>query len=173
MRVIFTLLVSLLLVACSNSTGGSARTYQGGFDNARRVSVDPHGLQCGMSMVCGGLGAQWTSADPENVIVLVNIFNDYRAITGAALDIDGEKVALGDNQALTTFRAPTPGSAMRESRKAFNVPLTIVRRIPSANRVWVRIYTTDGYIDGAVIDGDRDSKAFHALKRFIASVDSI
>jgi len=46
-----------------------------------------------------------------------------------------------------------------------------VRRITMAHRVWVRVGTTSGTVDGAVIDDSRDSKAYNALKRFIAQVD--
>lgn len=60
---------------------------------------------------------------------------------------------------------------LRESTQTFPVSLDVVRRITMAHRVWVRVGTTSGTVDGAIIDGSRDSNAYNALKRFIAQVD--
>lgn len=64
------------------------------------------------------------------------------------------------------------GAATKESRKGFIVPLDLVRKITMSQRTWLRVQTTGGYAEDAVIDGQTlDSKAYHALKRFLTAVD--
>lgn len=63
------------------------------------------------------------------------------------------------------------GAATKESRKGFIVPLDLVRKITTSQRTWLRVQTTGGYAEDAVIDGQTDSKAYHALKRFLTAVD--
>lgn len=46
-----------------------------------------------------------------------------------------------------------------------------IRKIVDSKRTWLRVHTTGDYIDDAVIDGSTDSKPYHALKRFLTSVD--
>ena len=50
--------------------------------------------------------------------------------------------------------------------------MTDLRAIADARRVWVRVSSTRGWSEQAIVDGDTDSKALHALRRFLAQVDS-
>lgn len=88
---------------------------------------------------------------------------------GAKLNIDGQTHDLSIMQPLTNFNEF--GAATKESRKGFLVPLDFVRKITASQRTWLRVQTTNGYVEDAVIDGQTDSKAYHALKRFISAVD--
>lgn len=58
------------------------------------------------------------------------------------------------------------------STHTFVVPMTDLRAIADARRVWVRVSSTRGWSEQAIVDGDTDSKALHALRRFLAQVDS-
>jgi len=100
---------------------------------------------------------------------VVSIFNSINAITGAKLNIDGEIYDLKIMETFTNFNEL--GAATKESRKGFLVPTTLVRKITTSQRTWLRVSTTSGYVEDAVIDGQKDSKAFHALKRFLAEVE--
>jgi len=120
-------------------------------------------------MICTGLGAQWSSKHPVDAVLVVSLFNEVRAIVGAQLNIDGKVYDLSNAQPFTNFS--DFGAATKESRKGFIVPIDLIRKIASSQRTWLRVTTTAGNFEDAVIDGQTDSKAFHALRRFLATVD--
>lgn len=160
---------TVLMAGCATTSGSAPTESRSGFDGARVVNIAGHGAACRQAL-CPGLGAQWNSRAPDTAILTVYLFNEFRGITGAELSIDGQQVELHPTQALTNFSRP--GDAVRESRLDFAVPMTVVRSITSAQKAWLRVRTTDGYVEDAIIDGPTDSKAFHALKRFLAAVDA-
>ena len=47
----------------------------------------------------------------------------------------------------------------------------VLRSIAGAQRAWLRVHTTDGYVEDAIVDGSTDSKALHAMRRFLSEVD--
>lgn len=158
----------IALSGCSNTSGLSANVGYSGFDNAKTVQIQPHGNDCS-SMVCTGIGAQWNQSHPNSVILIINVFNDVTGITGAQLNIDGEIVTLNRTSGVTDFQID---NYVKNSTKGFVTDLSVVHRILNSKRTWLRVSTPTGYIEDRVIDGEQDSKAFHALKRFISSVDS-
>lgn len=166
-RIMFVVVLALVISACATTSGTDPVVGYSGFDDAKTVSIRPHGNACS-AMVCTGLGAQWNSAEPDSAVLIVHVFNEYAAISGAELNIDGAKVDLSVAQMVTDFSSP--GSGMRESSKGFVVPLSVVDRVLAAKRVWLRVHTPTGYIEDAVIDGPKDSKAYHALSRFMRAV---
>lgn len=162
------LLVLGALAGCATTSGSDARVSRSGFDGARIVTVNPHGNAC-RSMSCTGLGAQWSSKTPTQSVLVVSLFNEIKAIVGAQLNIDGQVYDLSTMQPFTNFS--DFGAATKESRKGFIVPTAMLRKITTSQRTWLRVTTTAGNYEDAVIDGQADSKAYHALKRFLASVD--
>jgi hypothetical protein len=162
-----TLLAALLLAGCGTTTGLAPTSSVSGFDGARVVNITPHGVACS-SMVCAALGVQWNSKRPDSAILTVSVFNQIVGITGAAINVDGNIIDLGRSQALTNFSRP--GEMLRESSNDFVVPMSLVRSITTAKRAWLRVHTPQGSIEDAIIDGATDSKAYHALKRFLAEV---
>ena len=159
---------ALFVAACSTTSGTGPDVSRSGFDNATVVRINPHGNACS-GMVCTGLGAHWSGKRPNETILVVTIFNSINAITGAKLNIDGEIHDLKVMETFTNFNEL--GAATKESRKGFLVPTNLVRKITTSQRTWLRVSTTSGYVEDAVIDGQKDSKAFHALKRFLAEID--
>ncbi|UGA53562.1 hypothetical protein [Vibrio sp. VB16] len=155
-----------LLSACSTTSGLDPDVSYSGFDNAKIVNITPHGNAC-EGMVCTGLGAQWSSDKPKTAILLVKIFNDYAGVIRAELNIDGRKVELTPTSSVTDFQNQ---SGMNTSLKGFVVNISLIESIISSDRTWLRVTTPTGYIEDAVIDGETDSKAYHALTRFIAQV---
>lgn len=156
------------LAGCSTTSGTGPNVSHSGFDGARVVTINGHGNAC-KSMLCTGLGAQWTSKNPTESVLVVYVFNDIKGITGAQLNIDGQTYDLTTMRPFTNFS--DFGAATKESRKGFLVPIDLVRKITASQRTWLRVQTTGGYVEDAVIDGQKDSKAYHALKRFLAAVD--
>jgi hypothetical protein len=162
-------LSSLALAGCMATTSGLQPTsVRSGFDGARVVNIAGHGVAC-RTVLCPGLGAQWSDKNPQTAIVTVYLFNEIKGVTGAQLAIDGRIVTLQPIPGLTNFSRP--GDLVKESRRDFTVGLGDVRAVASAQRAWLRVQTTDGYVEEAIIDGATDSKALHALRRFLAEVD--
>jgi hypothetical protein len=160
---------SMLFVGCATTSGNAPTSTRSGFDGARVVDITAHGVACS-SMLCPGIGAQWNSKRPDSAIVSVKLFGDFIGISGAAINVDGNIIDLGRAQSVTNFSRP--GNALRESSNTFVVPMALVRSIASAQRAWLRVVTTQGTVEDAIIDGPKDSKAYHALKRFLAQVDA-
>jgi len=157
---------ALALAGCT--TGSPPTSRVSGLDGSRVVTVPGHGNACS-GVVCTGLGAQWSSAEPGHALLVVYVFNDVRAITGASLSVGGRvhrRTPLGQPAS-----APY-GAATRESRKAFAVPLGLVRELAQADRAWLRVETPGGYLEDPVVDSGREGKSLGALRRFLSSVDT-
>ncbi len=159
---------ALILSGCATTSGTDATEKRSGFDGARVVNVPPHATACA-EFTCIALGAQWSQAAPAGAVLEVAIINAYRPILRAELAIDGRVVPL-TSVGITTF--PTLPAPMRESRKAFGTTMQAVRDLAAARKAWIRVHTPEGYIESAIVDGATDSKALHALRRFLARVDA-
>lgn len=156
------------LTGCATTTGLAPTETKSGFSGARVVSISPHGNAC-TTMQCTAVGAQWDSSRPDAALLTIDSYGtEYAGITGAKLAINGREVDLKRNSGLS--RLSNIGT-MRVSSHDFTVQLSLVREVAAAQRAWLRVYTTKGYVEHAIIDGVTDSKAYHALKRFLSQVD--
>jgi hypothetical protein len=136
------------------------------FDGAKEVAIEPRTNDCSLGGgTCTGLGAQWNSGHPSDALLIVSIHGESKAITGAELSIDGEKHELSPTE------TPTHFSQGPFSEKSFSTRLGLVRKIAASRRTWIRVHTTSGYCENAVVDGETESPAFVGLKRFLAAVD--
>lgn len=168
MRTLLIAAAVALLQGCA--AGGSPPTSRvSGLDGSRAVAVPGHGNACS-GVVCTGLGAQWSSAEPGHVLLVVYVFNDIRAITGASLSVGGRVYRL--TPLGQTGFAPY-GAATRESRRAFAVPLGLVSELAQANHAWLRVETPGGYLEDPVVDSGREGKSLGALRRFLLLIDAI
>lgn len=156
----------LVLSGCSTTSGLSAQTAVSGFDGKKHVRIAPHGAAC-TSMICPAVGAVWIEEAPDLVGLSFEVVNDIRSINSVELNIDGEIVKL-KNTDLTRFNTDIGVS----SAKTYTTDFKVVDRIINSKRTWVRLNTSKGYVEAAIIDNGKDSKAFHALKRFKQQVDS-
>ena len=154
--------------ACSNSTGLDAKVSHSGFDNSKGVNIAPHGNAC-TYMTCTGVGLQWNSKYPDDAFMIVQVFNNVAPIFGAQLNIDGDIITLKESQLVSSYEVD---GYTRNSSKAFLVSLDTLEKIENANKVWMRVETPDGTLEDAIIDGNKDSKSYHALKRFLVEVKS-
>jgi hypothetical protein len=162
----------LLLTACSTSTGLAPRTIRSGFDNnARVVRIEPHAAapKGPMDVIHAGIGAEWHETKPDDVILIITVFNEITGISGAELNIDGDKMTLPSLD-LPTDMDPGDG-IMKKSSRPFFTSLGTVDRIIKSKRTWIRVQTPTGSLENAVIDGPTDSKAYHALIRFMDAVN--
>ncbi len=119
-------------------------------------------------MIGTGIGAQWNEVKKDQVILIIAVFNTTTAITGAELNIDGEKLTLTPTADITDMESG--GEIMKKSTKGFVTKLATVEKIIRSKRTWLRVSTPTGTMEDAVIDGAKDSKAYHALKRFMDAV---
>lgn len=167
-------LMALLTIAGAASAS-DAKVATDSFDGATRVSIDPHGLDCGMQMVCPLVGARWTSNRKDEAVLQVEVINAYAAIRGVQLNVDGEILELApldqsgtrfDSNVATAGRAPVT----RYSSRDYLVPLALVPKLLAAQSVKLRVVTADGTVDGTLSGGKKPSKAFGALQRFMAKV---
>lgn len=156
---------ALLLASCA-TTGLSPSVHRSKFDGSRTVEIVPHGLDCGWSS-CASLGATWNSQHPDDAILRVSMLGTA-SIDTLELNIDGETVKLEVKETFTDF-SRTAGLA--ESSKAFLASRELIERIVGSSRTWVRVVTSAGTIEGLVIDGQENSNALHAFKRFLAAIE--
>jgi hypothetical protein len=133
-----------------------------------------------MSMICSLLGAVWNSNSPEKAQFVVEYDGDYSSIDAAALNIDGKVIELEPVDATTSYSndmaeyGVNQSSAMnvltRESKRNFWTSIDLIRQIETSRNVKLRVVTGRVTIDSVIIDGGADSKAYHALERFLQQV---
>ena len=164
------ILLVIFTSSCGTTTGLSPTSSSGGFDNSRKVAIRPHGTapKSGFEATIIVLGAEWNEAHRDHVILSVGVANDITGVVGAELNIDGERISLQPTATVTDMDAG--GGVMKMSTKGFVTPLDTVDRILRSKRTWIRIQTPTGTMENAIIDGEKDSKAYHALVRFIREV---
>lgn len=114
------------------------------------------------------MGAQWNEAQKDKVFVIIAVLNIATEITGAELNIDGEKIRL--TTAATTTDMDAGGTIVKESARAFLTDLSTVEKVVKSKRAWLRVLTPTGSIENSVIDGSTDRKAYQALIRFMSAV---
>ena len=151
-----------VLSSCGTTTGLAAQTSYSGFDQSAVVSIEPHGAAC-RTMICTQLGAQWSGAYPDDVVLIVGLFGTNEIISGAAFNINGTTLQLTAPNTLTDHDF---NRYLKSSEKGFLAPLSLIDDILTAERVWLRVSTPTGSYEDAIIEPGRDSKAYHALKRF-------
>jgi hypothetical protein len=173
------LVLSTLLTFCLFATGcglgeSSAEVDYSGFDNSRTVDIRVH-WNTPKSLGEGtGLGAQWSEATPDSLILRVGTtsFQKHFNITGATLNIDGKLISLKATDNPTETRSADVGSGLTShlSTKGFVTNLATVEKILHSRRTWLRVYTSSGSLENAVIEGEEESQAYRALVRFMQKV---
>lgn len=163
-------LILALVSACGTTTGLAPKSGKSGFDDARTVKIQPHANRpkSQLDFPMTGLGAQWNEASKDSVILIVEVSGEYTGIVGAELNIDGQKITLTDTGSVTDMFVY---AGIKKSTKGFSTDLEVVRKILGSTRTWLRVRTPTGTIEHAIIDNGKDSKAYNALKRFIAEID--
>ncbi len=170
-KVFYLLLAAAVSTGCSNHSGSSVNIGYSGFDSAKTVSINPHGNICRFATVCTGIGAQWNASNPEYAILLVRVYDQYAGISKAELNIDGRKINLTPTVGVTDLNHYRIGNQIfKESTKGFIIPVAEIKKILESKKVWLRLSTPTGYLENAVIDDENDSKAYHALSRFMDAV---
>jgi hypothetical protein len=120
------------------------------------------------------IGAEWNAANGKAAILtieIVDIENEYHAITGVKFNIDGEIVTLTPvSGSATDFFKDDAAPSIKTSSRGYVTTIDVIEKIIHSHKTWLRVSTPTGYIENAVIDGDKDSKAYNALIRFMNAV---
>jgi hypothetical protein len=160
------LLSSVLLAGCMSTTSGlDPVVSSNGFNDSKVVDIQPHGLTC--KKACLSLGAQWQQEHPEVVYLEVESPLMLMNIYSAELNVDGEILTLEPSQYMTNHEA---NGYEKKSSKMFLTTKAQVEDMMNAKRVWLRVKTNSGYVEDKLIDETEDSKAYNALKRFMAAI---
>jgi hypothetical protein len=181
MKTLFAVMLCFSLAGCGATVGLGARTSVSTFDGSRSVSIEPHGTNCGMSMVCTLVGAEWNSKHPEQAFLIIEYMGSYTSIQAAALNVDGQIIPISPEKGESTqFSNPEEYSGnlgltqlARTSDRYFPVPLALIERISSSKSVKLRVRISETTIDSVIIDGQKDSKAFYALQRFLKEIAQV
>ena len=166
----FLSIVSILaLTACGTTQVLKPVEKYSDFDNRRTVYLPPHGNipNSYTDMFISGIGAFWSDASPDILILDINIFNQWTEITEANLNIDGEIIAL---QKISGKTHLTDGGGVKKSNQTFHSNLQTIESIINSKKTWLQVYTSDGIFEHGVINGEKDSKAYNALKGFLMTV---
>lgn len=159
-KVLLGFYLAIGLIGCTATTTISKpQVTTSGFDGAKHIEVDPHGVAC-TQMQCIGIGGIWVSNQPNWIGLNVQIFNDITAIDSVSLNIDGKRIDLNSSK-LTKFEH---SGYIKSSNKVFIYDLSILNDILQSKRTWIRVYTSQGIVEDSVISDGVDSKAFNALK---------
>lgn len=156
------------------------KTSYSGFDNAKVVTVEPiSNTQNSTVKLNTVLGAQWNAAHPEDVILIAGVFSlkdrqgiaeaELIGITGAELNIDGEKTDL---QPTGTIPVITDNFILMEYTNGYTTKLSVIDKILKSKRTWLRVHTPTGTVENAVIDGGLESGAYQALEKFMVTVNA-
>lgn len=158
-------LISLFTVGCSTTSGTGPRTTVSNFDGVKSVAILPHGAAC-KSMVCPMLGASWLDNQPDNVGLTLQLLNSTENIHSVSFNIDGEIITLKNSRSTDFGQA----AGANYSQATMVTSYSALTKILQSKRTWMKVSTSKGAHEVAIIDGAVDSKAFNALKRFDAQV---
>ena len=158
-------LASLFTLGCATTSGLNPQTAVSNFDGVKSVAIAPHGAAC-KSMVCPMIGASWLDNQPDNVGITVRLFNEIANIRSVSFNIDGEIINIKNDHATSFDQAV----GANYSQATMVVSYSILTKILQSKRTWMKVSTSKGAHEVAIVDGTVDSKAFNALKRFDAQV---
>lgn len=161
------LFACVLLAGCvSNESGLKPDVSYSGYDKAKTVNIAPHGTAC-QSAACDivSLGVQWREVEPEQAQLILKTYSFFKNMTGLKIKVDGEEYLAG-SAGITDHQVVL---GVKESYQGFVVPFSLVEKMSQAESVWLRVSSPTGYSDYVVKDGSVDSKAYHALQRFVAA----
>lgn len=178
-QIILCAALSLGLVGCATSSGLSPTVSKSEFDNKKTIDIAPHGLSCkNTGVYCPTFGFRWSDDDASSAlirIVMLDLYGtqiiggDYAEIRDLRLKIDGEMVTLKPvGIGLTNYDYDKITG--KTSTQAYKVPRSLLTKIYSSKETLVQVVTDKGNIEDYIVKPDADTKAYHALGRFLESI---
>ncbi|WP_372810067.1 hypothetical protein [Pseudoalteromonas nigrifaciens] len=171
--------LSLGVLGCATSSGLNPTTSKSEFDNTKTIDIKPHGLSCkNTGVYCPTLGFRWEDDSPSTAairLVILDLYSsqsiggDYVRIGNLRLKIDGELVTLSPvGSGLTSYNYDKITG--RTSTQAYVVPKSLLNKIYSSKETLVQVVTDKGDIEDYIIKPNADTKAYHALNRFLEAI---
>jgi len=186
--VLFTGCVSYTSVIADFNQGlGVVSTETVGFDGSTRISVTPAWVApVDLSQVCTFyLGASWQSTQPEHVSLEYKYLSGgdycmyYTGFRSVGISVNGEiqTWSLGD----TLFTREVVGTVesvdVAASRQVHTIPLAYLRDMLTADSCFIRLFTSEGYIDMDFtvthIQNIDTVFAKNALSDFVHQIDAV
>lgn len=178
-RLFLCAVLSLGVFGCATSSGLSPTVSKSDFDNTQTIDITPHGLSCkNTGVYCPTLGFRWhdDNASAATIrLVMIDLYGshaaggDYVRIRDLRLKIDGELVTLKPiGSGLTNYDYDKITG--RTSTQAYVVPKSLLTKIYSSKETLVQIVTDKGNIEDYIVKPNADTKAYHALNRFLEAI---
>ncbi|WP_180012564.1 hypothetical protein, partial [Acinetobacter sp. YH16055] len=145
-------LASLFAIGCATTSGLNPQTAVSNFDGVKSVAIAPHGAAC-KSMVCPMVGASWLDNHPDNVGITIQLFNEIANIHSVSFNIDGEIINIKNDHATSFDQAV----GANYSQATMVVSYSILTKILQSKRTWMRVSTSKGAHEVAIVDGAVDS----------------
>jgi hypothetical protein len=167
----FALLALGVLTACATAPGtpGHVRVLAPGFEGHTEVVLEPGTVDTpGSVLVVINLGAHWSSADPDRVLLVAQLPRRVQSIRredGLQFNIDGELVRLTSPVEQTEFS----GRLNSRSRRPFRAPVSLVEQLVANEGTRLRLLVSESqYYEGELNDGA--NSAYRGLVNFLAEV---
>lgn len=167
-------LLSFSLLGCATTSGLDAKTTTSDFDKSKRVSIAPHGSVCTNNYAtCALLGFTWTDKKPEQSNILVQVTEptnggEYHSIITTKLNIDGDiitlKPSIGDTNSFDY------NEVFKTSSRLYDVPLSTLNKVKLSKITKIQVIADGAIIEGDLKDGDKNTKAYHAMLRFLDQI---
>lgn len=178
-RIILWASLSLALAGCATTSGLNPTVSKSEFDNTKVIDIEPHGLSCkNTGVYCPTLGFRWSDDNSSSAlirIVMIDLYGtqiiggDYVGIRDLRLKIDGEMITLKPvGIGLTDYNYDKITG--KTSTQAYVVPTSLLTKIYSSKETLVQIVTDKGNIEDYIVKPNADTKAYHALSRFLDAI---
>ena len=178
-RLLLCAALSLGVFGCATSSGLNPTTSKSDFDNPKTIDIKPHGLSCkNTGVYCPTIGFRWQDDNPSKAairLVMIDLYGsqviggDYVRIGDLRLKIDGELIILKPvGSGLTSYDYDKISG--RSSTQAYVVPMALLNKIHSSKETLLQISTDKGDIEDYIVKTNADTKAYHALNRFLEAI---
>lgn len=146
-NILISAISGLMLMGCTApATISQPQINKSEFDGSTTISYKPVNIVCSSAGVCPNLGFMWIDKSKDNVGVVVQVPGQIKAITGLALNVDGD-IKSFNSHVLTSFN--TIGS-YAHSDKVFVVPAEYMRKASNASSVKIKISGPSYYQEGSL-----------------------
>ncbi len=171
----------LVLSGCASRGDSAARIGHDPFTDAQRVDVRPHTTDSGKNLkqYTISLGAYWDATEVDKArMEVLSTGPDYLNLSEVLFDImdrEGDRMERVNTSGIATTRF---GESVRNpntflSVRSFGSDLELVTRVASAHSVTLLVNTPSGLLTRPVVRGGNSSRAFHAIRRFLAAVQQV
>lgn len=178
-RLLLCAALSFGMLGCATSSGLNTTVSSSDFDNSKTIDIAPHGLSCKKTLpYCPSVGFRWSDKTPDNAYIRLAVYDlssvntvggNYLSIKDLRLKINGEVVTLKPvGNGLTNYSYDK--TVGKTSVQVYEVPISLLKNIYSSKETLVQIVTDKRNLEDYFVKSDADTKAYHALGRFLETL---